>query len=361
MITDRDKQFLMLEGNRLSREEIMATDIDSVANPLKDLFVFLKQWYGDSDKIIVHTSGSTGNPKRLEVDKCRMIQSALLTCNYLELKAGDTALLCMNLRYIGAMMMVVRSLVCSLNLTVRPASGHPLAETSISFDFCAMVPLQVYNSLSSPLEKERLKGIKKLIIGGGAVDKMLQQQLISFSNAIYSTYGMTETLSHIALRRLNGKQVTSRYIPFENIHLSVAADGTLIIEAPTICSHMLHTNDIVTLYDDGSFEIRGRKDNVINSGGIKIQIEEDEKMLKQLIVNPFAITSVPDERLGEAVVMLIEGIGDAETCGLQRKMTEMLPKYHCPKHLIAVDKLPMTGNSKIDRKACAEIARKQLK
>lgn len=361
MIIDREKQYLVLEGHKLSREMIIATDVDSVAISLRDLFVFLHRWFDSSDQMVVHTSGSTGTPKELKVSKDCMMQSALLTCNFLGLKAGDTAFLCMNLRYIGAMMVVVRSLVFSLDLTVRPASGNPLSSVVTPFDFAAMVPLQVFNSLGDPIERERLKHIRLLIIGGGAIDNRLLEQLSSFPNAIYSTYGMTETLSHIALRRLNGSEATTRYIPFDHIRLSTAADDTLIIDAPTICKAVLHTNDVVRLYEDGSFEVLGRKDNVINSGGIKIQIEQDEELLKSVITHPFAITSIPDERLGEAVVLLVERINDNEYTGLQNRMKAILPQFHCPKYICSVDRLPMAGNGKIDRKACLRMAYEQFK
>ena len=164
---------------------------------------FLVEWGNDKPTVLVHTSGSTGTPKPLYVEKRRMLNSARITCDFLNLQPQDTALLCMPLDYIAGKMMVVRSLERRLRLLTVIPSGHPLSETSLSgfdnpeceIDFAAMVPLQVYNSLRAPAECERLKRIKHLIIGGGAVDEALAAALRSFPNADWSTYGMTETLA----------------------------------------------------------------------------------------------------------------------------------------------------------------------
>ena len=199
---------------------------------------FLEVWHNDSPFLQVQTSGSTGAPKPMAVEKRRMLASARITCDFLGLKPGDTALLCMPLDYIAGKMMVVRALECSLRLVSVPPSGHPLAhETALSqvFDFAAMVPLQVYNSLQVPAERSRLMQIRQLIIGGGAIDDALAAALKSFPHAVWSTYGMTETLSHIALRRLNGPEASDCYTPFPSVRLSLSADGCLIIEAPAVC------------------------------------------------------------------------------------------------------------------------------
>ena len=262
----------------------------------------------------VKTSGSTGVPKRMRVEKCRMMNSARITCDFLGLKAGDTALLCMSTDYIAGKMMVVRAIERGLQLITVEPSGHPLAGQkglAPSIDFAAMVPLQVYNSLQVPEERERLRNIRHLIIGGGAIDEGLQAALKDFPNAVWSTYGMTETLSHIALRRLNGVGATDWYTPFEGVTLSQTEDGCLVIDAPAVHDGKLVTNDIAALRTDGSFRILGRKDNVICSGGIKIQMEEVERLLRPHLTIPYIITRAKDERLGEMVVLLMEG-GNAD-------------------------------------------------
>lgn len=364
MNTDRGSQSLLLDGKRLSPQDLTRMlEAGEAAHTCEmwDLLQFLARWFDPSPTLTVHTSGSTGTPKAIVVNKAQMIQSARLTCEFLKLQPGDSALLCMNLRYIGAMMMVVRSLVAGLNLSVRPASGHPLAEVTRPPRFAAMVPLQVYNTLHTPEERTRLAQTGILIIGGGAIDATLERELQSLPGEIYSTYGMTETLSHIALRRLNGPAISDHYQPFDTVALSLSAEGTLVINAPRVCDQVLHTNDMARLYPDGSFTILGRKDNVINSGGIKIQAEEVEKALYPLIPVPFAITSVDDARLGQAVTLLVQQdssqkgeLQEVET--LKQLIRRHLPPYHCPRHILFVPQLPMTGNGKIDRNACRSLA-----
>ena len=357
MIFDRQQQRLLLEGKEYAPEDISRLVAERAGNcppALWDLYLFLNEWFDASPVITVHTSGSTGVPKGLVVRKDRMMQSARLTCEFLNLQAGDTALLCMNLRYIGAMMMVVRSLVAGLNLVVRPASGHPLSDVEVPLKFAAMVPLQVYNTLRVPAERKRLEHTDILIIGGGAVDDSLEAELKTIPIAAYSTYGMTETLSHIALRRLNGEAASKCYYPFPSVELSLSAENTLIVKAPLICDDVLQTNDIACLCSDGGFTIAGRKDNVINSGGIKIQAEEMENRLQPFIPVPFAVTAVPDPRLGQALTLLIAGKPDIKE--LENKLQAVLETYYRPKHIFITELIPQTENGKIDRTGCRILA-----
>lgn len=357
MIFDRQQQRLLLEGKEYAPEDISRLVAEGAGNcppALWDLYLFLNEWFDASPVITVHTSGSTGVPKGLVVRKDRMMQSARLTCEFLNLQAGDTALLCMNLRYIGAMMMVVRSLVAGLNLVVRPASGHPLSDVEVPLKFAAMVPLQVYNTLRVPAERKRLEHTDILIIGGGAVDDSLEAELKTIPIAAYSTYGMTETLSHIALRRLNGEAASKCYYPFPSVELSLSAENTLIVKAPLICDDVLQTNDIACLCSDGGFTIAGRKDNVINSGGIKIQAEEMENRLQPFIPVPFAVTAVPAPRLGQALTLLIAGKPDIKE--LENKLQAVLETYYRPKHIFITELIPQTENGKIDRTGCRILA-----
>ena len=362
MIFDRQRQRLLLQGMEYTAGDIsrlVAEGAENCSPALWDLYIFLEKWFDASPVITVHTSGSTGTPKELVVRKDRMMQSARLTCEFLNLQAGDTALLCMNLRYIGAMMVVVRSLVAGLNLIVRPASGHPLSDIEEPLRFAAMVPLQVYNTLRVPEEKARLEQTDILIIGGGAVDDTLEAEISALPTAVYSTYGMTETLSHIALRRLNGDTASKHYYPFPSVELSLSAESTLVIKAPLICGEVLQTNDIACIYPDGSFTIAGRKDNVINSGGIKIQAEEMEKRLRPFIPVPFVVTSVPDPRLGQALTLLIAGQVDVRE--LESKLQTVLDAYHRPRHIFMTESIPQTENGKTDRAGCRILARQMKK
>lgn len=352
-----EEQQLTLEGRTYSIEAIsqLITTAPEASSPfLQELYLFLKDWFSPSHYITVQTSGSTGTPKQLTVLKEQMMQSARLTCEFLHLQPGETALLCMPLQYIAGKMMVVRALVADLNLILRTPSGHPLADINSSLRFAAMVPLQVYNSLQIPEEKERLSQIELLIIGGGAIDETLEREIKQLPNIIYSTYGMTETLSHIALRRLNGAEASSNYQPFSSVKLSLSEDNTLVIDAPLVCNEQLITNDVADIFEDGTFAILGRKDNIINTGGIKIQAEKIEEILRPIISSSFAITSVPDQRLGEAIVLLVENALDLKM--IKKQIDLLLQKYQRPKYMHRVEHLPITGSGKIDRMACKELA-----
>ena len=317
---------------------------------------FLDEWNNPKNTVEVQTSGSTGVPKCIRVEKQRMLNSARITCDFLGLKSGDTALLCMPLDYIAGKMVVVRSIERQLRLTTVEASGHPLKNITNSFDFAAMVPMQVYNSLQVAEEREKLRTIKHLIIGGGPIDNDLQQQLSSFPNNVWSTYGMTETLSHIALRRLNGENASLWYTPFNTVSISLNANGCLVIEAPLVHEGRLETHDRAEIRD-GKFRILGRLDNVINSGGIKIQAEEVEEMLRPHIKMPYLISKCSDEKFGEIVVLLTE----CPDLSLVKEICcNVLPKFWQPKHYLYTSHIPLTGTGKPARKAAEEWCNTEL-
>ncbi len=317
---------------------------------------FLDEWNNDSEYVEVKTSGSTGEPKRMLVEKRRMLNSARITCDFLGLKAGDAALLCMSTDYIAGKMMVVRSIERGLKLIEVPPSGHPLNNSQLStlhspLSFAAMVPMQVYNTLQVPEERERLMQIRHLIIGGGAIDEAIEAELRTFPHAVWSTYGMTETLSHIALRRISGPEASEWYTPFRTVKLSTTSEGCLVIDAPEVCVQTLTTNDIVELKPDGRFRILGRKDNVICSGGIKIQMEEVEQCLKKYMRVPYIISKRKDEKFGEIVVLLTEG----DTAEAKAVCEKVLPKYHQPKVYLHIDKIPLTETGKPARKKILDL------
>lgn len=316
---------------------------------------FVSDWQSDSPTLLVHTSGSTGKPKPMLVEKRRMEASARITCGFLGLRAGDTALLCMPLDFIAGKMVVVRSLVWGLQLVAVEPSGHPLKGLTESPTFAAMVPMQVYNSLKVEEERRLLRGIKHLIIGGGAINRDMAEALRGFPNAVWSTYGMTETLSHIALRRLSGAEASEWYEPFDGVGVTTNADGCLVIDAPAVCAQPLVTNDIAEIAPDGRrFRIRGRRDNVVCSGGLKLQIEEMEARLQPHLNVPYMISKRPDDKFGEAVVLLAVTDDMESVCEVCRKH---MPRYEQPRYFLAVSELPMTPTGKPARaeamKLCA--------
>ena len=318
---------------------------------------FLSEWNNGSDRVLVHTSGSTGKPKPMMVEKKRMLNSARITCDFLGLKPGDSALLCMSLDYIAGKMVVVRSIERQLHLISVSPSGHPLKDINEEITFAAMVPMQVYNTLQVPEERERLTHIRHLIIGGGAIDASLEKELQALPGniAIWSTYGMTETLSHIALRRINGAEASEWYQPFDSVKISQTEEGCLVIDAPLVCAETLVTNDIVEIesyiynkVEKLRFRIKGRKDNVICSGGIKIQIEEVEEFLKPHLEKPFMLAKKKDEKFGEIAVLLSE---DKEIKTVEATIRRLLSdhKYWIPREFRYVEHLPLTETGKPKR------------
>ena len=316
---------------------------------------FLTEWRADSTTVSVKTSGSTGTPKEMAVEKSRMVASAQMTCSFLGLKGGERALLCLPLEFIAGKMMVVRAVTCGLNLVSIEPCGHPLTDVDETIDFAAMVPMQVWNSLEVPAERKKLEKIGHLIIGGGGIDDVLADKLklVPVSCHVWSTYGMTETLSHIAMRRLNGEEASEWYRPLEGVKLDINKDNCLIINAPSVCRETIITHDVVEMRTDGSFRVIGRSDNIICSGGLKIQAEEVERRLKQYTKVPLCVTARRDHRLGEALVLIVQG---TDVDDIEQLCRRVLPRYWCPRNIIKVAQLPMTANGKIARQEARLLA-----
>lgn len=302
---------------------------------------FLQEWNCSSPYVTVKTSGSTGTPKVMKVEKNRMLASARMTCDFLGLKPGDSALLCMPLDYIAGKMMVVRSIERQLQLTTVEPSLVPHVTSPDGFDLVAMVPAQVYASVNEPW----LLHSRNIIIGGGSISDELQQMIETtpFEGRVLSSYGMTETLSHIALRDIKEQW----YKPLPGVSISLTSEDCLIINAPHLCAEPLVTNDIAEIVD-GRFRIKGRKDNVICSGGVKIQAEEVEAILRPHMKDDFYITKSQDAQFGEVVAMVT--VADTKELEEIKNVCETyLPRYWCPKHIVHVDALSMTETGKIKR------------
>ncbi|MDD6897324.1 MAG: AMP-binding protein [Bacteroidales bacterium] len=315
---------------------------------------FITEWNNADDRVLVHTSGSTGQPKPMWASKRLMANSARMTCDFLHLQPGDTALLCLPVDYIAGKMVVVRAMVRQLQLVIKAPQAHPLAGLHHAPTFAAMVPMQVTSGLNNAHERQLLADIRQLIIGGGAIDETLEKELRDFPNNVWSTYGMTETLSHIALRKINGKDADQWYTPFDHVNIATDHRGCLTIHAPLVCDNSLTTNDMVEIHPDGRrFRIIGRVDNVINSGGVKIHIEQVEERLRNAVDVPFAITKRRDPLLGEMVVMLVQS---TELDALRQCCEQCLPAYWRPRLFISVDKIPTTDTGKPARKRAEQIA-----
>lgn len=322
---------------------------------------FLAQWNDASPTMEVRTSGSTGTPKLIYIEKERMRASARMTCDFLGLKTADTALLCMPLDYIAGKMMVVRALERNMKLLSVEPSGHPLADNTLSnlnesiVHLAAMVPLQVWNTLQVPEERERLCHIKHLIIGGGAIPRELEQELRTLPINVWSSYGMTETLSHIALRRIS----EDYYSPLPGISLSQDQDDCLIINAPALCAQTLYTNDIVRFHGKDRFQVIGRRDNTICSGGIKIQIEQVEAWLQSIGIDNIMVTYREDKALGQALVYLTTDKIDTDMLRKSVPTDTSNSKFWLPRHIVKVPFLPLTPTGKPDRATAKQLAEEQ--
>jgi len=316
---------------------------------------FLKEWYSESHYVSVQTSGSTGTPKVFEIEKSRMLSSAKMTCDFLNLKPGNTALVCLPVEYISGKMMIVRALERKLKLLIATPSSKPLEYLEEKVDFCAMSPLQVENSL------DKIHFIKNLIIGGAQVSeglktkihKQLPPDIHHPAPRIYETYGMSETLSHIALKQIYPTP-EEYFSVFEGIEICLDERACLKISAPKLNPEILQTNDLVELKESYQFKFLGRIDNVINSGGLKIRPEELENLLKRYLHNEVAFLGIKDEKLGQKLILVIEGNENSNLIGLLELAFTVIQntfsKNHLPKEIHFIAKFPRIPNGKINRK-----------
>ncbi len=310
---------------------------------------FFLDWLKPSTYIEVQTSGSTGTPKTIRLEKEHMINSAMATSKFFKLPEGTTALMCLPANYIAGKMMLVRAMVLGWHIDLVPPSSNPLDQVFKRYDFCAMTPFQLDNSIG------RLHLIQKLIVGGGAVAKKLQQMVQDLDTKVYETYGMTETITHVAAKRLNSNKKKVNRRPFKvlpNITISQDARGCLVIKAPKLSNEVIVTNDVVEILTYKKFLWKGRIDNVINSGGVKLFPEQIERKLDEIIDQRFFITSMPDEALGEKLVLFIESdFSEINLKTLEQEISSLksLEKYEFPKKIYFVEKFEETPGGKIHR------------
>jgi o-succinylbenzoate synthase len=305
---------------------------------------FLENWADNSPTLTIQTSGSTGTPKRLEIVKKKFWISAQKTCDFFKLNEKSVGLLCLSTNYIAGQMMLVRAMVSGMNLICIEPSGNPVEQLKTPIDFAAMVPMQVNESLNNP---DKFNLIKKLIIGGGQVSYKLNESLQKKTVLVYETFGMTETLSHIALRQIAPNKNTD-FTTLPGILISSNADDCLSIEYPEMELKKLQTNDRIQITSPNSFVWLGRMDFVINSGGIKISPELIEKQIAYLIKQPFCLIGLPDEKLGEKLMLTIES-NAFKTNTLMTQLKKILPAYHCPKTIVFLNSFPTTHTGKISR------------
>ncbi|MGW9686097.1 AMP-binding protein [Flagellimonas sp. 2504JD1-5] len=309
---------------------------------------FLLDWSSDKATLEVFTSGSTGNPKKIMLKKEHMISSARATGEYFELASGHSALLCLPCTGIAGKMMLVRAMVLGLELKSVQPTSTPLGSIPNNFDFTAMVPLQVENSI------KQLSQINTLIIGGAPISLALNEVLKAAPNAVFETYGMTETCTHVAVRQIpNSNNPTiqqSNFTALPNIFFSQDSRDCLVINAPYLSETEVVTNDVINLTSKTAFEWLGRYDSIINSGGIKLYPERIEKKLSSIIHSRFFVAGIPDGKLGQKLVLLVESTDIVPEALLsQIKKLKNLDKYEVPKEVFILKAFEETQSGKIQR------------
>lgn len=313
----------------------------------RDLYTFIQTWFSCDENISIYTSGSTGEPKEIKLTRKQMLRSAMRSLHFFDLKPSENILLCLPVKYIAGMMMVVRAFAGSLNLIATSPQNLMLGSRKEKLDLVALVPLQMENLLNGCQD---LSSMSKVILGGAPLSSTLEQQIISsFKGQVWETYGMTETITHVAVRKIGSESQVFTALP--NITFSKDDRECLVISDPFIHETPIVTNDRVRLISSDSFQLLGRLDNVINSGGIKIQPEDLERTLEPYIDKRFCITSLPNEKLGQMVVLVVE-----KGVPLEKLMDaiNVLDQHHRPKKIVEIDEIPTNSNGKIDLQSVKE-------
>ncbi len=341
---------LTINGQTYDKSALIELTETSTALPAwkKSCYQFIQDWLAEEESIEVQTSGSTGTPKRIRLEKARMINSANMTGRYFNFSAGQKALLCLPCDYIAGKMMVVRAFVWGLDLHLVAPAGNPMSSNTEQFKFVAMVPMQVTKVLEE--SPKQLDQIKQLIIGGGKVGQTLYKALQPLTTQCFATYGMTETITHIAIQKLNGTAKSDYFEALPAIQLSLDQRNCLVIDAPNVAVERVVTNDIVQL-EKNKFIWLGRFDNVINSGGVKVFPEQIEKKLEKIVKVRFFISYLLDEKLGQKVILILEdnSWNESQVTDFQLKMKDVLSKYELPKSIYFVNYFAETPTGKIQR------------
>lgn len=317
-------------------------------------YSFVRKWYGDGEFFEQQTSGSTGIPKTILIARKSMVASAKLTQQALNLKAHETALLCLDPNYIAGKMMMVRAFVTGMKLLAVDPSLNPFEKhvSHLPIDFTALVPAQLTKILQSDF-RSRLNEIKNIIIGGASLSEQTIEMVSEFRGRMFATYGMTETVSHIALQSINGPSASEYFKVLPGVKINTDERGCLQIKAPFL-NEEITTNDIVEIKNPTEFKWLGRSDNVINSGGVKIIPEKLEAQIQNVfntmqIPNRYIVSSIPDPQFGNKLVLLVEGNMPIAAERIRSALQEVLPPYHVPKQILVDATLIMTENGKINR------------
>jgi len=355
---------MTINGKEVIIAKILSGQSDSASEFESSVYSFVKKWHSGEDTFILKTSGSTGPPKSITLTREQLVASAKLTEETLQLKAGDCAWLCLDPSYIAGKMMLVRSFTTGMKIIATTPVSNPLLKipSTLEIDFVALVPYQLHEIIQRS-QFDRLNKIKKLIVGGGSLSQHDQEKLQQVNCRVYATYGMTETISHIALQAVNGPEPSSYFKVLPGIEITSDQRGCLEIEAKYL-NGKITTNDLVEIRDKSSFKWLGRMDNIINTGGIKVIPEKVEAEVlkifeKHKIINRFLISSIPDPGLENKIVLLLEGkwTSDLSFTELQAQLKNTLRNFEIPKELYEGLSFVSNDNGKVMRIATRKLIR----
>lgn len=346
---------IVINGKTFTHEQIVNEQYSTTSNFEKTTLAFCRDWLIGEKTFHFTTSGSTGIPKSISFSRDQLTSSAQMTANVLGLKHGYTSLVCLDTQYIAGRMMLVRSFVTGMNILAVEPAANPLAqvEDDVKIDFAAFVPYQLRNILASDPKKFNKIGVS--IIGGGEIDPSLKANLLDFQTSSYATYGMTETISHIALMRLTGREPQNYFQALPGIRLKKDARSCLVIDVPFVDDPVI-TNDLVEMISEKEFKWLGRIDNIINSGGVKIVPEEVESALGKIFhqmgwPHRFFIAGIPDSKLGQKICLFIEGDSAPSNVvdELLQKIKQQVSRFEVPKDIRFVKSFQETKTGKINR------------
>ena len=355
---------LTIHSHLFTLADLRAWSNTSASSDLSDndrqALAICHEWLSGATEFVVRTSGSTGDPKPITLRREQMLASAQATGTALNLRPGCRALVCLPTGYIAGRMMLIRGLVLDMEMTVVEPSSNPFASlpSDGGFDFMAAVSLQLQTVLDGPPGTlDRLNAMQAILVGGGPLSVALEERIQTLAAPVYHTYGMTETVTHVALRRINGSGASSTFCPLPGVEIGRDDRGCLRIRGPMTLDHWVQTNDLVELQQDSSFQWLGRWDTIINTGGVKVQVEQVELALAEelhalgLGERRFVIFPLPDERLGQAVAVLVEGepLGVEAEAAIQSALRDRLDRFSLPRRFIYLPSLIETPTGKIDR------------
>ena len=313
----------------------------------------IKSWLLGQHEFAFKTSGSTGMPKSCVFSRDQVKNSAHRSLDFFGLKPGDTVLCCLNTEFVAGFMMIIRALIGQLNLVIIDPVSDPWKNLEDSINFTAVTPIQIESGLRD--HPEKISMIGKLLVGGAAIHPLLERQLGALPVHVYHSYAMTETLTHIAMREVGSESISNIYSALEGVTFSTDAENCLIIHDAILGLKELRTNDVIELLNAKSFRWLGRIDNIVNSGGIKIQIEQLEASISELLVkhginSNFCIVSKDDQVLTNKVVLLLENNElSFEALEIRSILKFGLPRYHCPTEVKLVPEIFLTKSGKVDR------------